>query len=356
MSILITGGAGFVGASLALNYRENNPSRRIVAFDNLKRRGSELNLPRFRDAGIEFIHGDVREPADLEAIPGEFDLVIDAAAEPSVHAGGTGDPRYVIDTNLGGTLNTLEYVRKRGGGFIFLSTSRVYSIPALRNMMCLKEEETRFRVMLDWLPGGGISEHFDTTGFRSLYGSTKLASELFVQEYCQTYNLAAVINRCGTLAGPGQWGKTDQGIFTLWVAHHLFGLPLRYTGFGGTGKQVRDLLHPYDLYRLLVKQEAHLCDEPAVIYNVGGGMENSTSLLEYTALCQETTGRHIDIDADPVTNPVDVPYYVSDISKVANAFGWQPELSLPEIVATIHGWLQSNREQLEPMFREGAGA
>ena len=115
MSLCIAGGAGFVGASLARRYRQHYPNRRIVAFDNLSRRGSELNLADFRARNIEFIHGDVRFPRDLESLTGTFDLLIDAAAEPSVHAA-----TNAIDTNLQGTLNCLEWTRRRAGALLFL--------------------------------------------------------------------------------------------------------------------------------------------------------------------------------------------------------------------------------------------
>ena len=127
MRILITGGAGFVGSNLASLYREKYPKAVIVAFDNLKRRGSELNVPILRSKGIEFHHGDIRSPADFESLKGSFDLFIEASAEPSVLAGTQGDsPMYAIETNLFGTVHALEYARRHCGAMVFLSTSRVY--------------------------------------------------------------------------------------------------------------------------------------------------------------------------------------------------------------------------------------
>ena len=349
MSLCITGGAGFVGARLALRYRRHYPNRRIVAFDNLSRRGSELNLADFRAHNIEFIHGDVRFARDLESLTGTFDLLIDAAAEPSVHAA-----TNAIDTNLQGTLNCLEWVRRRAGALLFLSTSRVYSLPALRGLP-LCEEETRLSIDTDEaMPSGlsadGIGETFDTAGHRSLYGATKLASELFVQEYCAAYGLKAVINRCGVIAGPGQWGRVEQGVYALWVAGHYFGLKLRYTGFGGSGKQVRDLLHPDDLFALIEAQTAHPAAWTGEVFNAGGGLANATSLVEYTRLCQEATGRVVEISSVPATRAVDIPYYVTDNAKAGATFGWTPQKTARNIAFEIHSWLAENHDLVRAIF------
>lgn len=352
-SVLITGGAGFVGASLAASYRETYPDARVVALDNLRRRGSELNLARFRRLGIEFAHGDVRSAHDLEAVEGTFDLVIDASAEPSVLAGLGGSPHYVLETNLGGTLSCLELARRRAGAFVFLSTSRVYSMAPLRQLR-LREDASRLEIENEqpW-PGAsvrGIAEEFPTHLPRSLYGASKLAAELIVQEYADTYGLRAVIDRCGVIAGPGQFGKVEQGVFTLWVAAHVFGKPLQYKGFGGTGKQVRDLLHPRDLFDLLEKQVPRIEPGEAGVFNVGGGREISTSLLELTALCREITGREVPVGSDPETSPVDIPLFLTDSGRVRERFGWAPQVGLRDLIGEIHAWLQENQAELEAIF------
>ncbi|HEY8278933.1 MAG TPA: NAD-dependent epimerase/dehydratase family protein, partial [Bdellovibrionota bacterium] len=303
MKILITGGAGFVGSRLALLWKEKIPAAQITCFDNLKRRGSELNLPTLKSHGIEFVHGDIRNPEDFEMLTGNFDLMIEASAEPSVQAGDTGSPLYVIQTNLGGAVQCLEFARKRCGFVVFLSSSRVYSIPALTS---LDLEPGKTRLELASIRGkrgisnDGINEDFSTGQYRSFYGTTKLAGELLLEEYNRSYGLKGVINRCGVLCGEGQMGKTDQGVFTLWVARHFFGGALSYTGFGGKGLQVRDLLHPEDLFALLYKQVEQQATEVHT-YNVGGGNKVSTSLLEYTALCENATGKKISIGSKPET-------------------------------------------------------
>lgn len=232
MKILITGGAGFVGANFAVSFKKEDPAMTVVAVDNLKRRGSEFNLALFKQVGVEFIHADIRHDSDLEDIPGNFDIFIEASAEPSVLAGVNGSPHYLLQTNLGGTLNCLEFARKRAKIFVFLSTSRVYSLAPLKEIKLLETPSRFAAAAVQSHPGisqSGISESFPTHLPRSLYGATKLASELIVQEYVHNYGLQAVINRCGVIAGPGQFGKVDQGVFTLWVAHHFFKQPLQYT-------------------------------------------------------------------------------------------------------------------------------
>lgn len=353
MKILITGGAGFVGSRLALAFKQENPSSTVVAVDNLKRRGSEINLSLFKKYGIQFFHGDIRNSSDLEDLNGDFDLFIEASAEPSVHAGTKGSPHYVLQTNLSGTLHCLEFARKRVANFLFLSTSRVYSIAPLREINLI-EAPSRFEIADSQkyigITKNGIAESFPTHLPRSLYGATKLSSELIIQEYVHAYGMRAIINRCGVLAGAGQFGKVDQGVFTLWVANHYFRKPLKYTGFGGKGKQVRDLLHPLDLFSLMKKQLAGMDKHSGQVFNVGGGYEISTSLLELTALCQQITGNKIPIEEEPESPSVDIPLFISDYDKVAKTFDWQPQYSVPAIVEDIFHWIKENEVQLKIIF------
>ncbi len=228
--VLITGGAGFVGSTLGIGLAQRHPDWQIIALDNLKRRGSELNIPRLKKAGIRFIHGDVRNLEDLDPAALQPSLILECSAEPSVLAG-YATPGYVLQTNLVGTINCLELARQTQADFIFLSTSRVYPIAHL-NALKFKETETRFQLLEQQpLPGvssQGISEEFSLTGARSLYGATKLASELLVIEYADAYGLRTLINRCGVLTGPWQMGKVDQGVFALWMAFHYFQRSLKY--------------------------------------------------------------------------------------------------------------------------------
>jgi CDP-paratose 2-epimerase len=351
-SILITGGAGFVGSNLALFFRQAQPGVQVAALDNLKRRGSDLNVPRLLAAGVAFTHGDIRCAEDLDALS-EFDLLIDCSAEPSVQAGVGGSPLYVLNTNLTGTVNCLELARRRGAALLFLSTSRVYPIAAL-NGLPFEETETRFR----WagrtgtigFSEHGIAEDFPLAGARSFYGASKLACEQLVQEYVYNYGMRALVNRCGILTGPWQMGKVDQGVVTLWVACHYYQKPLRYTGFGGQGKQVRDLLHVADLFDLLLKQMRTPDSWDGRVYNVGGGPEVSVSLLELTALCQKVTGRCVPIATVPETAPVDLRIFLTDARKVQRDFTWRPARSAEQVVRDIHQWIDGHADALRPIL------
>ena len=352
--ILITGGAGFVGSNLALAFKRDRPSTTVIAFDNLKRRGSELALPRLRAGGVEFMHGDVRSMDDL-ASAGPADILIEASAEPSVHAGYGGDPNYVVHTNLFGAANCLEFARRHGSNFVFLSTSRVYSIEALRGLP-MEINASRFvlrsGVQQAGVSAAGISEGFSLGGHRSLYGTTKLAAELLIEEYRVMYGLRAVINRCGVISGPWQMGKVDQGFVVLWLARHLFGGPLSYMGFGGDGLQVRDVLHVDDLYDLIVRQLNGLDEFSGGLFNVGGGMANSLSLRELTSISQKLSGRKIEIGRIAETRDADIPFYVSDCQAVTSMTGWKQQRSLDQVLEDVWRWLVDERAQLEPILSQ----
>lgn len=342
-SLLITGGAGFVGSNLAMKYKRRHPESRVSVLDNLKRRGSELNIPRLRQSGVEFIHGDIRNQEDLPEF--EIDLILECSAEPSVLAGYSGSPSYLLNTNLVGTLNCLELARKHQADFVFLSTSRAYPIYTLSNLR-YAETETRFVLVDDQpCPGAsalGIAEDFPIQGSRSLYGATKLASELFVEEYGAAFDLRTVVDRCGVITGPWQMGKVDQGVFALWMARHYFGGELSYIGYGGVGKQVRDFLHIDDLFELVDLQTQALDLFDGQTFNVGGGLERSLSLLETTTLCERITGRRITIHQQPETRVADVPLYITDYRKVTSLCGWRPSRNAEQTLTDIYEWITDN--------------
>jgi CDP-paratose 2-epimerase len=314
---------------------------------------SRLALRRLAAGGVEFRHGDIRNPEDL-ADTGSLDLLVECSAEPSVQAGLSGGQRYLINTNLIGTLNCLDHARHYDAAVVFLSTSRVYPISPLRKLP-LVATETRFLIPEASAGPGwsarGITEEFPLTGSRSLYGAAKLCSELMITEYVALYGLRAIINRCGVLTGPWQMGKVDQGFVVLWAARHLFGGTLSYNSFGGIGLQVRDALHVDDLYSLIRGQIAQMAIHSGRIYNVGGGADCSVSLAELTEACRRHTGKRLLITSQPETNPVDIPYYVTDNTAVASATGWQPRLSLSDILDDIFEWLRQHREDVEPILK-----
>jgi CDP-paratose 2-epimerase len=348
-TVLITGGAGFVGSALAIRLKAQHPETDIIAFDNLRRRGSELNLPRLRRAGVRFIHGDIRCPSDLRYSEDGPDLIVECSAEPSVQAGYGGSPNFLIETNLSGCYHCLELARERRADVIFISTSRVYPIKQL-NSLRFEEDESRFILLDGQVVAGasskGINEQFPLDGARSLYGMTKLAAELMVFEYADAYGIRCIINRCGLISGPWQMGKTDQGVVSLWMAAHYFKRPLRYIGFGGSGKQVRDILHIDDLYELLRDEIENIDDYQGRVFNVGGGLTGSLSLREMSNLCEEISGNHVDIRPHSGDRPCDVRIYISDNSSVAALRGWRPRRSPEVVLADIYNWIKQEGESL----------
>jgi len=340
--ILITGGCGFLGNFLSLRFRSLKYP--VTVFDNLKRRGSEMNLAGFKKSGIDFHHGDIRNAADWSSLKQGFDYIIHAASEPSVYSGILDSRKASIETNFLGTVNCLEFASEQKAKVVFISTSRVFSIEALRGLP-LQEGKTRFDLAQEASGTGwsyqGFKEDFSTDKSRSLYGACKLSSEMLIQEYANFFQVPSIINRCGVLAGPGQFGRTDQGVYTLWVARHFYGIPLKFTGFGGTGKQVRDILHPEDLFRLILKQ----MDKDVFngeTFHVAGGRSNSVSLLEYTELCQRILDRKVEITSVPESSSVDVPYVVLDSTKVKTRFDWDVQVPVEKIVEEIKDWLKSD--------------
>jgi CDP-paratose 2-epimerase len=340
MKLLITGAAGFVGSSIATFLKETNQAFEIWGIDNLVRQGSHLNLPKLKELGVHFLHGDIRNASDLEKLP-EVDFVIDAAANASVLAGvdGKTSSRQLVEHNLLGTINMLEYCKKVGAGFILLSTSRVYSIPPLANLQ-VEEKEGAFKPVKDQifphgLSGMGISETFSTTPPLSLYGSTKIASEFIALEYGESFNLPIWINRCGVMSGASQFGHPAQGIFAYWIHSFAERSSLKYIGFGGNGFQVRDCLHPRDLGALILKQlaEPQSSNKPKTL-NVSGGSRNSMSLKQLTDWSSIRFGP-MKIQVVTKDRPFDIPWMVLDHSLASEVWDWQPETNILDILEEI---------------------
>ena len=344
--ILVTGIAGFVGSSLALALKERGFS--ISGIDNLMRPGSETNRARLMARGIAFLHGDIRAASDWEAL-GSADWVIDAAANPSVLAGvkGAFSSRQLFEHNLASLLNVLEFCKAHKAGLILLSSSRVYSIQALASLPLIARDGAFVLDDSQPLPPGvssqGIGAGFSTSPPISLYGSTKLAAEIVAAEYGEAFAFPVWINRCGVLAGAGQFGTPDQGIFAYWVNAHRNRRPLRYIGFAGTGQQVRDALHPSDLAVLIEEQIASALK--GGLYVVGGGPQNAWSLQQLNAWCDRRFGAH-QPQPDPAPRQYDVPWVVMDSSGATRDFNWRPAIGLEAIVTEIAehsiqnpGWL-----------------
>ena len=353
MKILITGAAGFVGSRLAQAFRASLENVTLLGLDNLSRRGSETNLPLLRELGCQFVHGDVRNLDDVQALP-KADWIVDCAALPNVMAGINGGSAQLVGHNLIGTLNLLEKCRQDRAGFLMLSTSRVYSIDRLREIPLQTQGERFVPDTSQPFPTGsgaqGITEAFSTMAPVSLYGATKLASEVMALEYALAYDFPLWINRCGVIAGPGQFGKIDQGIISFWLYQWMQGKPLSYIGFGGRGCQVRDFLHPTDLAALICRQlQAPNHDGPKII-NAGGGTESAISLRELSGYCASKYDSHRDVAAVPETRPFDIPYYVTDNFLAESVWNWKPQMSSTETLDSIADWAETNRALIEAGF------
>ncbi|MDZ4185074.1 MAG: NAD-dependent epimerase/dehydratase family protein [Desulfuromonadales bacterium] len=339
MKILITGICGFVGSTLAKAWLAAEPGLTLYGIDNLCRPGSEMNRLELQRLGIKLVHGDLRQASDLEGLP-RADWVVDAAANPSVLAGidGQSSSRQLIEHNLFSTINLLEYCKCHHAGFILLSTSRVYSaavLSAIPVQIC----ENRFVLAPQashpiGLTSAGIGEEFSTASPLSLYGGSKLASEVLSLEYGAAYDFPVWINRCGVLVGAGQFGRPDQGIVAYWLHAWRQRQPLTYLGFGGQGHQVRDVLHPHDLLSLLRQQIAAETSPGPRIFNLGGGAGQSFSLAELSRWCEARFGSHV-VGADHLQRRYDVPWLVMDSSLAGRVWNWQPRISLHDLLEEI---------------------
>jgi len=336
MKILVAGGCGFVGAAVCRRLLATRDRLEITVLDSFRRAGSETNRATLAALGVSVVHGDIRIPADIEgaAAGGRFEWVIDAAAEPSVLAGtaaGSGvTTAQLVDHNLIGTFHLLEAAARWNAGVILLSTSRVYSIPALLAVpLRVRDKDAGEAFSINEsqpLPTGlrlaGVTESFSTAAPVSLYGATKLACEVLAGEYAHRFGTPLFINRCGVLAGAGQFGHAAQGIFSWWIHSWAAKRPLSYIGFGGLGRQVRDCLHPDDLADLLAIQMASPATMPALV-NVSGGQASATSLAQLSAWCSSRFGPH-SVGSAAADRPYDLPWAVLDHSLASSRFAWQP--------------------------------
>jgi CDP-paratose 2-epimerase len=351
LRILVTGACGFVGSTLIRAWVDRGSEHTFVGLDNMIRPGSEGNRGRLKTMGVRLVHGDIRCASDFEALP-DVDAVIDAAANPSVLAGvdGLTSSRQLVEHNLVGTLNMLEFCRRYRAAFVLLSTSRVYSIPPLASLRT-RVRDGAFEPDLDessisGLTAEGVNEAFSTAAPVSLYGATKLASELLALEYGATYGFPAWINRCGVLAGAGQFGRPDQGIFAYWLNSWLRRRPLKYIGFDGHGHQVRDCLHPADLVGLITRQLASTESNKPPIVNVSGGRASSMSLRQLSEWCHGRFGEHA-VSSDPVPRAFDIPWMVLDSRAAADAWGFRPEFSTAQTLEEIARHAEAHPEWLD---------
>ena len=298
-NILITGGAGFIGTNLALVLSKNN---HVVCIDNMSRKGSMFNANVLTKKSIDVTHLDIVDKETLLTLD-KMDIIIHCAAIPSVMAGYQ-DAAKMIETNLIGTINCLEFARKHGSDFIFISTNRVYPID------------------------GKI---------RSLYGATKLSSEHLLIEYANMFGFRYVINRPSIVAGPYQRGDLYQGLIGYWIKQHLYGGDLDYIGYHGY--QVRDALHIDDFCSLISWQIKNFDKVNAQTFNIGGGPNNAFTLRKLTKIVRQITGINKSI-GEQEKRPCDFEQYITDNTIVTEDTGWKPTKKLREIVTDTYNWMK----------------
>ena len=336
MNILVTGGCGFVGANICLALKKK--FNKVFSLDNLSRKSSTLNFKILKKKGIKNFKIDIFDEREIQKLK-KFDLIIDCCAEAAVEVSKK-DLDRVFNTNLVGTFNLLKKAKKDKSKIIFISSSRVNSIKEINNIIGKKTLKKNVKI------NKKINENFDTLKPKSLYGFTKLASELLIEEFSYAFGLKYIINRCGVISGPMQFGKQDQGFVSLWVWKHILNKNLKYIGFGGHGNQVRDVLHVDDLVNLINLQIKKLNS----IYNkkicVGGSKKSNTSLKNLTSICQKITGNKLNYTKVKNTSIYDIPYFVTDNTLANKIYKWQPKKNIIDIVRDNYKWLIENKKNL----------
>ena len=341
MNILITGGCGFVGTNLSLYLKSKKFN--VYTLDNLSRKGSKFNYTVLKKKKIKNFRINIANYKKLKGLR-KFDLIIDCCAEAAVEVSRKKIDE-VFNTNLIGTFNILKKAKRDKSKIIFLSSSRVNSIKNI-NKIVGNNSNLKKKLHINKL----IDDKFENSRPKSLYGFTKLASEMLIEEFNYAFGLKYIINRCGVISGPFQFGKQDQGFVSLWVMHHIMKKKLSYIGYGGHGNQVRDVLHIDDLCELIHKQIKIINKIYNKLYTVGGSKISYTSLKNLTKICQNITGNKISIDKKRSTSIYDIPYFITDNHKVSRAYKWRPKKNINKIVYDITTWINNNKNLIQKYF------
>ena len=337
MKILVTGGCGFVGANICLHLKKKNHN--IFSLDNLSRKGSSFNLKVLKKNNIKNFNIDISNFSKIKKLT-KFDLIIDCCAEAAVEVS-KNEINRVINTNFIGTFNILRKIKNDKSKIIFISSSRVNSIEKINNIVKKKLLKNKLKVTKT------INENFSTLKPKSIYGLTKLASEMLIEEFSYAFKIKYIINRCGVIAGPLQFGKIDQGFVSLWDWNHIIKRKLKYIGYGGNGHQVRDVLHIYDLCDLIELQIKNFKKNNNVLFTVGGSKNSYTSLKELTKNCEKITKNKIKFSKQSKSSIYDIPYFITDNSRVQKTYNWKPRRNMKHIIKDIYKWLIDNKKQLK---------
>jgi CDP-paratose 2-epimerase len=338
--VVITGGAGFIGANLAHHLIEEGDA--VTVFDNLSRRGADENLAWLRDHHPEdfrFVEGDICDARGINQAVHGAQVVYHLAAQTAVTTSVT-DPRSDFEINAAGTFNVLEAARLEGDDAIVLyaSTNKVYGG---MDDVVVSEEPTRY-VYRDLKGGADETQPLD---FHSPYGCSKGAADQYVRDYHRIYGVRTVVFRQSCIYGPRQMGVEDQGWVAWFVIAAVLGKPLTIYG---DGKQVRDLLYIDDLVRAYQLAAEHIDVTAGEIYNMGGGPENTISVWnEFAPILERALGRPAPAPAFGDWRPGDQKVFYCDTSKAERDFGWKPQVGVEEGIRRLAEWVQENRRLFE---------
>lgn len=346
MKILITGGVGHLGSNISIEAMKRGHT--VIAMDNLHREEVINNLKYLQDNfhRFVFVWGDVRNHDDFDRIP-KVDAIIHLAANPGV-PWSIKWPTYDFDTNARGTLNALQFARKLGNiPFIYASTNKTFS--DIINIIPMIEKDKRYEwdiklfnnlpsfinATIDY-PKTAIRADFPVMGFgkygHSMYGISKLCGELYATEYHVQYGLPVVINKMSCIYGLFQKGCPDQG----WVSSFLLDIGFRDKPitFYGNGKQVRDVLDARDVARLYIDELEHMSKANGEVFTVGGGYENTVSLIETVEEIERQTGKKAVISYERKRD-ADQDIYISSINKVKEVMEWEPKIKFKDTIADM---------------------
>ena len=340
MKILITGGCGFVGSNLALFLKKKG--FKVHTLDNLTRKGSRYNSNLLKKQKIKNYKINISNIKKIKSLP-KYDLILDCCAEAAVEIS-KNDFDKVINTNLIGTINILKKSKNDKSKIIFISSSRIYPLEEMKKVVKNKNLKSKIKI------SKMFSEKDKIIGPKTIYGLTKLCSEMLIEEFSYAYKLKYLINRCGVISGPLQFGKQDQGFVSLWIWRHLNKKKLSYIGYGGYGNQIRDVLHIDDLSELILLQIKNINKINNKLFTVGGSKTSYTSLSQLTKLCQKITGNKIKMGKVSKTSSYDIPYYLSDNTHVSNTYRWKPKRNINQVVMDTFLWLKKNKPIIKKYF------
>ena len=340
MKILITGGCGFVGTNIALCL--SSIGHNVSSLDNLSRNGSRYNLNLLKKEKINNFKIDIKSFHQLTKIP-RFDLIIDCCAEAAVEVSKDKIDK-VINSNLIGTLNILKKIKADKSKIIFLSSSRVYPINNFDKIVNGKVLKNKIK------SNKKFNEKENVNGPKTIYGFTKLASEMLIEEFAYAFGIKYIINRCGVISGPLQFGKQEQGFVSLWVWKHLNKKKMKYIGYGGFGNQVRDVLHIQDLCELIKLQINKMNIINNELFTVGGSNKSYTSLKDLTKLCEKISNNKIKFSKVPKTSVYDIPYYITNNRLVTKTYKWKPKRDIFKVVYDVYVWLKNDKIKINKYF------